>query len=89
MTSLAGCRGQNADMEIFSGLFKKLSEKLDVYDRILSKQKYLAGDVSCITVEQLAIPFDILILYLRKLRWQTYTTFHTARCFWASLWTLS
>lgn len=44
-------RGQNTDTEMYSELIQKLSEKLDVYDQILSKQKYLAGGVSCIAVE--------------------------------------
>ncbi|KJA19737.1 hypothetical protein HYPSUDRAFT_189695 [Hypholoma sublateritium FD-334 SS-4] len=36
--------GTAGDPEIFKALIKSLSEDLDVYDRILSKQKYVAGD---------------------------------------------
>ncbi|KAG6843434.1 hypothetical protein H0H93_001051, partial [Arthromyces matolae] len=36
--------GQTPDAAAFDGLIKKLDAKLDGYERILSKQKYLAGD---------------------------------------------
>lgn len=38
--------GATGEQEVFESLIKTLSEKLDVYDRILGKQKYVAGDVS-------------------------------------------
>jgi glutathione S-transferase len=37
--------GQTPNKESFDGYIKMLSEKLDVYDTILAKQKYLAGNV--------------------------------------------
>ena len=37
--------GQTPDEAVFNSAIETLSEKLDVYDKILSKQKYLAGDV--------------------------------------------
>ncbi|KAG6840451.1 hypothetical protein C0991_006627 [Blastosporella zonata] len=36
--------GQTPDPAAFDALIKKLDAKLDVYDTILSKQKYVAGD---------------------------------------------
>ncbi len=44
-------RGQNTDTEMYNDLIHKAIRELDVYDQILSKQKYLAGGVSCIAVE--------------------------------------
>ena len=38
-------RNEIPDKEAFDKYIAKLSLKLDVYDKILSKQKYLAGDV--------------------------------------------
>ena len=38
-------RGGTPDKEVFEKHIQNLSTKLDVYDRILSKQKYLAGNV--------------------------------------------
>ena len=40
------CRltGVPADEELFQSLLTDLGKKLDVYEQILSKQKYLAGD---------------------------------------------
>ena len=38
--------GGTSDKAVFDGLISALSMKLDVYDEILSKQKYLAGNVS-------------------------------------------
>lgn len=40
--------GVVANVEWADGLIATLETKLDVYEKILSKQKYLAGDVSCI-----------------------------------------
>ena len=34
------------DKEVVEGSLKELGLRLDVYDQILSKQKYIAGDVS-------------------------------------------
>ena len=39
-------QGLTPDNEIVEKNIADLSAKLDVYDKILSKQKYLAGDVS-------------------------------------------
>ena len=38
-------RGETPDKEAFDKHIANLSLKLDVYDKILSKQKYLVGDV--------------------------------------------
>ena len=38
--------GGTPDEALFKDLIGKLSAKLDVYDEILAKQKYLAGNVS-------------------------------------------
>lgn len=35
-----------ADKEVVDSSIKELGLRLDVYDQILSKQKYIAGDVS-------------------------------------------
>jgi len=37
-------RGGTADLPLYEKLIKALDGKLDAYDKILSKQKYLAGD---------------------------------------------
>ena len=39
-------KGLIPDREVFERHIADLSDKLDVYDKILSKQKYLLGDVS-------------------------------------------
>ncbi|KAF8150160.1 glutathione S-transferase [Crassisporium funariophilum] len=36
--------GKETDMNVYNAAIASLSQKLDVYDAILSKQKYLAGD---------------------------------------------
>ena len=38
-------QGLTPDKEVYEKHLVDLSGKLDVYDKILSKQKYLAGDV--------------------------------------------
>ena len=38
-------RGETPDKDVFEKHIANLSLKLDVYDKILSKQKYLGGDV--------------------------------------------
>ena len=38
--------GVPTDEALFESLMTELGKNLDVYDQILSKQKYLAGDVS-------------------------------------------
>ena len=38
-------QGLTPDKEVFEGYMAELSVKLEVYDKILSKQKYLLGDV--------------------------------------------
>ena len=38
-------QGLTPDKEVFEKHIADLSGKLDVYDKILSKQKYLLGDV--------------------------------------------
>ena len=37
--------GKPADLVVFEQNISDLSAKLEVYDKILGKQKYLAGDV--------------------------------------------
>ena len=44
--SLHRLRGLEPDLVEFEKQSELLDKKLDVYDAILSKQKYLAGDVS-------------------------------------------
>jgi hypothetical protein len=39
-------RGGVGDKALFDELLATLDKKLDVYDKILGKQQYLAGDVS-------------------------------------------
>lgn len=39
-------KGLTSDKAVFEKLIAALDTKLDVYEKILSKQKYLAGDVS-------------------------------------------
>ena len=46
---LARIQGIPADQEVFDKHVADLSVKLEVYDKILSKQKYLAGDVRYFT----------------------------------------
>lgn len=38
-------RGLTPDSDVFEKHIADLSDKLDVYDKILSKQKYLVGEV--------------------------------------------
>ena len=38
-------RGLTPDLEVYEKHMADLNVKLDVYDKILSKQKYIAGDV--------------------------------------------
>jgi glutathione S-transferase len=38
--------GQTKDQALYEQALASLSSKLDGYERILAKQKYLAGDVS-------------------------------------------
>jgi hypothetical protein len=44
-------RGGTTDVGVYENLLKGLNTKLDVYDKILSKQKYLAGNVSLPSVQ--------------------------------------
>jgi hypothetical protein len=44
-------RGGTTDVAVYENLLKGLNAKLDVYDKILSKQKYLAGNVSVSSVQ--------------------------------------
>lgn len=39
-------RGENPDMNKVAEFRRDLGENLDVYEKILSKQQYLAGNVS-------------------------------------------
>lgn len=39
-------RGLQPDEALIKGHLEKIDSKLDVYEQILSKQKYIAGDVS-------------------------------------------
>lgn len=43
-------RGQPADKAVFDSLIANLSAKLDAYEVILGKQKYLAGNVSTLAL---------------------------------------
>jgi len=43
-------RGQEPDEARLTTLFSQLGPKLDGYERILSKSKYLAGEVSSLSV---------------------------------------
>ncbi|KAF9475962.1 glutathione S-transferase [Pholiota conissans] len=53
-------RGAATDMAVYEGLLKSLDSKLDVYDKILSKQKYLAGNE--VTLADLYhIPFGVML----------------------------
>ncbi|KAJ2914182.1 hypothetical protein MD484_g6233, partial [Candolleomyces efflorescens] len=53
-------QGQTPDPDVFNALIKKLEAKLDVYDQILSKQKYLAGEE--VTLADLAhLPYGSLL----------------------------
>ena len=45
-------------MDLFRKNLALLSDKLDVYDVILGKQKYLAGDVSLVQHLQLVLITD-------------------------------
>jgi glutathione S-transferase len=42
--------GHEGDKEVSEANLTKLEAKLDVYDKILAKQKYLAGDVSVLSI---------------------------------------
>jgi len=44
-------RGLTPDIAVFDNLISELGTKLDVYEVILSKQKYIAGDVSSSPVD--------------------------------------
>jgi hypothetical protein len=57
-----------------------LSQKFDAYEKILSKQKYLAGDVSGSRLH--GVPLQPLPL--RKSRWLTFSTFRTVP-YWRSV----
>lgn len=46
-------RGGDPDMNKVAALRRDLSENLDVYEKILSKQPYLGGDVSIICLYQI------------------------------------
>ncbi|KAG6810055.1 hypothetical protein H0H87_011358 [Tephrocybe sp. NHM501043] len=52
--------GKAPDPAVFEGHLKKLDEKLDIYDLILSKQKYLAGDELTL-VDLFHIPFGAIL----------------------------
>lgn len=45
-TATSRRRGGTPNEAVFKDLIEKLSARLDVYNEILSNQKYLAGDVS-------------------------------------------
>lgn len=52
-------RGGTADVAAYENLLKVLDAKLDVYDKILSKQKYLAGNVSLSIVQIFNFDIDL------------------------------
>lgn len=39
---------KDTNQEVVDNSLKELGLKLDIYDQILGKQKYIAGDVSCL-----------------------------------------
>ncbi len=57
---------------------ENLGNKLDGYERILSKQKYLAGDVSTIFFVYTLYSSVVLTTCIRNSRSQTCSTFLTA-----------
>ncbi|KAF9001507.1 glutathione S-transferase [Cyathus striatus] len=52
--------GQTPDLEIYNKNIETLTAKLDVYDKILSKQKYMAGD-SLTLVDLFHLPYANLL----------------------------
>ncbi|KAJ2928734.1 hypothetical protein H1R20_g8379, partial [Candolleomyces eurysporus] len=52
--------GGAPDKAVFDNLILSLSMKLEVYDKILSKQKYLAGDELCLA-DLFHIPYGVLL----------------------------
>ena len=53
-------RGLTPDKATFDGLIAQLEPKLDVYEQILSKQKYLAGDELTLA-DLFHIPYGVLL----------------------------
>lgn len=53
-------RGLNPDKATFDGLIAQLEPKLDVYEQILSKQKYLAGDELTLA-DLFHLPYGVLL----------------------------
>ena len=70
-------RGETPNKEAFDKHIANLSLKLDVYDKILSKQKYLVGDVGIYFLADKWISLintHFLLLPPRKLRSLTFIT---------------
>ena len=70
-------RGEVPDKEAFDKQIAKLSLKLDVYDEILGKQKYLVGDVRHLFLVDKRISLINTFLFFlpsRKLRLLTFIT---------------
>ena len=69
-------KGLTADEKVVQGLIEKFEEKLDGYERVLGKQKYIAGDVShsLLAVSRLTSDFS-----RRNSRWQMYVILCTAK----------
>ena len=54
-----------SDQAVLEGHLRELGAKMDVYDKILSKQKYLGGDVR--TSYIMYAPCNDLIFYLQEI----------------------
>ena len=65
------------DEEKVASLKQQLSKNLDVYEKILSKQPYLAGDVS-ILLSISNIPSNFFFFVYRSLLWPIYFIYLTA-----------
>lgn len=70
-------RGGTPDKEVFNTHIEKLSARLDVYDDILSKQKYVAGNVRVNL--GFGADYELRILF-RKSPSQTFITFRMDPC---------
>jgi glutathionyl-hydroquinone reductase len=70
--SSASRQGLNPEPAVFEQHIADLSDKLDVYDKILSKQKYLLGDV-ILSGRHMDLLYNSFC-FSRKLRSSTFTT---------------
>jgi glutathione S-transferase len=53
--------GGTPDKDVYDALLKSLSAKLDAYEIILGKQKYLAGDVRCIILPRFRVLTSLFV----------------------------